>query len=48
MSTEGKDGIGYVTNKDTGERVSSYEAREMLRLYSHNNQRKGIVVDGKI
>jgi hypothetical protein len=40
--------IGQVTNKLTGEKISSYDGKEMLRLYAHNHQIKGIVVDGKI
>jgi uncharacterized FlaG/YvyC family protein len=40
--------IGHVTDKLTGEKISSYDGKEMLRLYAHNHQIKGIVVDGKI
>ncbi len=48
MSENINEPIGFVTDKETGKQVSSYEGKEMLKLYSHNNQRKGIVVDGKI
>lgn len=40
--------VGYVKDKLTGEKVSSYDGKEMLRLYAHNHQLKGIVVDGKV
>ena len=48
MSTADSIEVGYVTDKLTGEQVSSYDGKEMLRLYAHNHQAKGIIVDGKI
>lgn len=48
MSVEDDISIGHVTDKETGEKISSYDGKEMLRLYAHNNQARGVVVDGKI